>query len=120
MGERHSDEKQSYGPGWWDVAESKRALERDYAVLITLRLVPTKSVDGRWGIRVVADVEAELVLSGYGGYGPAFPGNGQKNMAAACWHALFQLGNALEARKSDREREAALVQLRLEEDADVF
>lgn len=84
--------EREYGPGWWDVAAMMRDFKRQYGTLFMLTIHETTSRDGRWGLAVTAHLrEGAVVRQGHGAYGPAFPGNGQKTMSAAVWHALHQL-----------------------------
>lgn len=79
------------GPGWYDVNSFVRALENQYEkeLLITVSMSGLKGP--HWGLRVTAWFEGKTEVYGCGSYGPAHPGNGQKTMAAAFYHALLQL-----------------------------
>lgn len=84
--------EKEYGPGWYDVAAELREAKKTHGTSFMLTLHETTARDGRWGLAVTAHLrEGATVRQGHGSYGPAFPGNGQKTMAAAVWHALHQL-----------------------------
>lgn len=86
--------EKEYGPGWWDVAAAMRDEKRLHGSDFWLTVHETTSRDGRWGLHVTANLRSGMVVQqGHGCYGPAYPGNGQKTMAAAMWRAIHQLQN---------------------------
>lgn len=84
--------EKEYGPGWYDVAAELREWKVNHGTNFYLTLHHTADRNGRWGIHVTAHLKQGMVISqGHGAYGPAYPGNGQKTMAAAVWHSMHQL-----------------------------
>jgi len=79
------------GPGWYDVNRFLRAMEKQYGVRVGLVVEPSGVGGKDWGLRVTAAMANIPGVQGCGSYGPAHPGNGQKTLAAAAYHALLRL-----------------------------
>lgn len=84
--------EKDYGPGWHDVAAEMADLKRLYGSDFWVTVHQTSTRDGRWGLHVCANLKSGgAIQQGHGVYGRAYPGNGQRTMAAAMWHAMFKL-----------------------------
>lgn len=82
-------EEREFGPGWKDVHFMLREVRESSPVEPKWRITPMNSPEGRWGLRVtVYAAHDHVMMQGVGCYGTIFPGNGQKTVAAAMWHAL--------------------------------
>lgn len=85
-------EEREYGPGWRDVHDVVREARNSFGEVPRVRIQSLSEPSGRWGLRVTVFVPTPAGwISGYGCFGPMFPGNGQKTMAAALWAAYNQL-----------------------------
>lgn len=89
------------GPGWFDVYDGLRRLEKRLGVDVRLQLGAVRSVNGKWGIRAVVYVAGLPRESWAGGYGAAFPG-GCRTLASACWRAVFNAETSMELDASTR------------------
>jgi len=84
-------ENREYGPSWKDVnAIAKEAMET-FGKQPYVAMQPIGDAEGRWGLRYVVYVFEGRWKCGIGVFGTTFPGNGQKTMCAAVWHAYHQL-----------------------------
>jgi len=79
------------GPGWFDVYDYARCLEKHWDSKVEFELHSTVSVNNRWGIHITARFKDYPVRFGTAGFGTAYAGNGLKTMSGALYHALYRL-----------------------------
>lgn len=90
-----ADAEGQRGPGWYDVTSYVRAMEKQYGMHLVLFVEKTGLGNKSWGLRVTAAFAEVPEIFGCGSYGPAHPGNGQKSMSAAMYHALLKLDHEM-------------------------
>lgn len=98
-GERHSDEKQSYGPMWADVYDLWGWIEREYGGKLRLDIMLTVSVNNRQGLRCVFRSEDSNAIMGSCGFGRAYTSTA-RTLPAGLIVALYDVQHSIEKRLS--------------------
>lgn len=97
----------AYGPGWFDVWGRLMWTMTHLKEPVEFVLHPTKSINGKWGLRLTLRWHDTGGTIGACGYGPAFA-NGAKTMAGAAFHALIKAEAAINEHEPEAWVQGAL------------
>lgn len=92
--EQYSENKQDWGPGWWDVCASLGRCNQYAGGVCIVAVHCNVAVNGRWGLQVEVRGPGGKPL-GVGCYGPSGGANAARTMAGAMWAALNMAENKL-------------------------